>query len=63
MALGIIINLLLSLWIIPMYLGSKRKIGYVWSMVACLFLTPIIGIIITLISPKIEEENKEVRNV
>lgn len=64
MALGIIINLLLSLWIIPMYLGTKRKIGYVWSMLACLFLTPIIGLIITLISPKLDgEQNKEVSNV
>lgn len=63
MALGIIINLLLSLWIIPMYLGAKRKIGYVWSMLACLFLTPIIGVIITMISPKLEDEKKEVRNV
>lgn len=64
MAFGIIINLLLSLWIIPMYLGTKRKIGYVWSMLACLFLTPIIGLIITLISPKLDEEqSKEVTNV
>jgi len=57
MALGIILNLLLSIWIIPMYLGTKRKIGYVWSMLACLFLTPIIGVIITMISPKLEDEN------
>lgn len=53
---GIIINLLVSIWVIPMYLGSKRKIGYVWSMLACLFLTPLIGVIITLISPKLEDE-------
>lgn len=28
MELGIILNFILSLWIIPYYLGSKRKIGY-----------------------------------
>ena len=55
MVLGIIINLLLSLWIIPVQLGEKRKIGYMWSMLACLFLTPLIGVIITLISPKLEQ--------
>lgn len=53
MVFGILINLLLSLWIIPMYVGEKRKIGYMWSMVACLFLTPIIGGIITYSSPKL----------
>jgi len=53
MILGLIINILLSIWIIPMYLGSKRKIGYAWSLVACLFLTPIIGLLITLASPKL----------
>lgn len=59
MILGIIINLILSLWIIPEYLGSKRKIGYTWSLIACLFLTPLIGVIITLLSPKLEEYKKE----
>jgi hypothetical protein len=59
MILGIIINLILSLWIIPAYLGSKRKIGYTWSLIACLFLTPLIGVIITLVSPKLEEYKKE----
>jgi hypothetical protein len=51
---GLILNLILSVGIIPHYLGRKRKIGYVWSMVACLFLTPLIGVIITLASPKIK---------
>ncbi len=54
MVFGILLNLLFSLWIIPMYLGEKRKIGYMWSMVACLFLTPLIGVIITLSSPKLD---------
>jgi hypothetical protein len=54
MVFGILLNLLFSLWIIPMYLGENRKIGYMWSMVACLFLTPLIGVIITLSSPKLD---------
>lgn len=54
MAFGILLNLLLSLWIIPMDVGEKRKIGYMWSMLACLFLTPIIGGIITYSSAKLE---------
>lgn len=54
MIFGIFINLLLSLWIIPAYVGEKRKIGYMWSMLACIFLTPIIGAIITYSSPKLE---------
>lgn len=53
--LGLMINLILSVGVIPHYLGRKRKIGYVWSMVACLFLTPLIGVLITVASPKIRE--------
>jgi hypothetical protein len=33
-------------------LGIKRKIGYWWSLFACLFLSPIIGLIIILCSKK-----------
>lgn len=33
-------------------LGSNRKIGYGWSFVLCLFLSPIIGLIIILFSKK-----------
>ena len=33
-------------------LGRKRKIGYGWSFVLCLFLSPLIGLIITLCSKK-----------
>lgn len=50
-------------------LGQNRKIGYGWSFVLCLFLSPIIGIIIILLSKKKdvefidipkEEENEKV---
>jgi uncharacterized protein YqgQ len=50
--LGITVNLILSTWIIPLYIGTKRELGYGKSMLSCVFLTPLIGIIITLISPK-----------
>ncbi len=36
-------------------LGKDRKIGYGWSFVLCLFLSPIIGIIIILFSKKNSE--------
>lgn len=37
-------------------LGSKRKIGFVWSLVACIFLSPLLGLIITLCSEKLPPE-------
>jgi len=33
-------------------LGKNREIGYGWSFVLCLFLSPIIGLIIILFSKK-----------
>lgn len=33
-------------------LGKNRKIGYGWSFVLCLFLSPIVGLIIILFSKK-----------
>jgi len=33
--------------------GKKRKIGFGWSFFFCLFLSPIIGGIITMLSPKV----------
>ena len=33
-------------------IGKNRKIGYGWSFAACLFLSPIIGLIIILFSKK-----------
>jgi hypothetical protein len=43
---GIIISALVAL------LGKNRKIGYGWSFVLCLFLTPLVGLIIILFSKK-----------
>lgn len=38
-------------------LGRNRKIGYGWSFVLCLFLSPIIGLIIILFSKKLDDVN------
>jgi hypothetical protein len=35
-------------------LGRNRNIGYGWSFVLCLFLSPIIGVIIILFSKKVD---------
>ena len=37
-------------------IGKDRKIGYGWSFVLCLFLSPIIGLIIILFSKKNDVE-------
>lgn len=42
-------------------LGRNRKLGYGWSFVLCLFLSPIIGLIIILCSKKKEVEFVEVK--
>lgn len=42
------------------WLGSKRNIGFAWAFIASLFLTPIIGLIITLCSKKIEPAEESV---
>ena len=42
-------------FIIAGTLGTKRKIGFGWSLAACLLLSPLIGLIITLCSEKLPE--------
>lgn len=37
-------------------LGKNRKIGYGWSLVLCLFVSPLIGLIIILCSKKKDVE-------
>lgn len=37
-------------------IGKDRKIGYGWSFVLCLFLSPIVGLIIILLSKKNDVE-------
>ena len=48
--IGVIISALVAL------LGKDRNIGYGWSFVLCLFLSPIIGLIIILFSKKKDVE-------
>jgi hypothetical protein len=42
-------------------LGKNRKIGYGWSFVLCLFLSPIIGLIIILFSKKNDVEFVDIK--
>ena len=39
------------------FLGRKRQIGFGWSFFFCLFLSPIIGFIVTMLSRKYYDEN------
>ena len=43
-------------------LGKNRKIGYGWSFLLCLFLSPIIGLIIILFSKKNDVEFVDIKN-
>jgi hypothetical protein len=55
------IYLLLSL-VIAYFIGSKRKIGFWWSIFFCFFLSPLFGLIITLfLSNKNAEEKSKNR--
>lgn len=42
-------------------LGKNRKIGYGWSLFFCLFLSPLIGLIIILCSKKKQVEFVDVK--
>lgn len=39
------------------FLGRKRQIGFGWSLFFCIFLSPIIGFIIVMLSRKYFDEN------
>ncbi len=54
--IGVIASALIAL------IGRNRKIGYGWSFVLCLFLTPIIGLIIILFSKKNDVEFVDVES-
>lgn len=43
-------------FLIAYFLGSKRKIGFGWSFFFSIFPNPIIGLIITLLSQKINNK-------
>lgn len=52
--MGILIGLIIVSALVAM-LGKNRRIGYWWSFVLCLFLSPIIGLIITLCSKRTDK--------
>lgn len=59
--MAFVIALILA-FIIAGTLGSKRKIGFGWSLAACIFTSPIIGLIITLCSEKLPEEQESIES-
>jgi succinate-acetate transporter protein len=46
-------------FVIAYFLGIKRQIGFRWSYFFCLFLSPIGGLIITLLSKKSDYGNSQ----
>jgi predicted phage tail protein len=44
-------------FLIAHFSGSKRKIGFGWSLFFCICFSPIIGGIITMLSPKVFDDN------
>ena len=52
--------LFLSLCVVVAYfLGRKRHIGFGWSLFFSLFFSPIIGFLVTMLSPKYYDPNPE----
>jgi hypothetical protein len=46
-----LVNLLLSL-LVAKLVGQKRNIGFGWTFFFCLFLSPLLGLLIALLSDK-----------
>lgn len=46
----VIISVLIAL------LGKNRSIGFGWSLLLCLFLSPLVGLIITLCSKRVNKK-------
>lgn len=58
------------LWIVfallVAFMGDGRRIGFFWALVAALFLSPLVGFVIVVLSPRkgsFEEELARVRGV
>lgn len=58
----LLVNLVIC-FLIAYYAGSKRKIGFGWSLFFCIFLSPIIGGIITALSPRKFDEPSKNENI
>jgi hypothetical protein len=46
---------LTSALLISHFIGRKRQIGFGWSLFLSLFLTPVVGLVVMLLSKKSEE--------
>lgn len=51
--IGVTILALIGTWLIAEYIGKYRKIGYRGSLIWSLMFTPIVGLLVSLISPKV----------
>jgi len=47
----------LGTYLVAEHLGRKRKMGYGQSLFWCLLLSPILGVWIVLMSPRLSEQN------
>lgn len=54
---ALLIFALLFAFLIAHFLGRKRQIGFGWSFFFCIFLSPIIGFIVTMLSRKYYEDD------
>lgn len=52
----------LGLYLIPKYIGTKRNIGWKWSLFFTFFLTWIGGLIVTLLSQKKGKKPRKIIN-
>lgn len=57
--MALVLNIILSALVA--LLGKNRKIGYGWGFVLCLFLSPLIGLIIILCSKKNDVDFVEIK--
>lgn len=46
----------LALCFVVGLLGIERKIGYGWAFIASFFLSPLVGFVLTMVSPKFKDE-------
>ncbi len=54
--IAVVLNFLFT-YLIAKYIGTQRQIGYTKSIFWSILLSPIIGFIIVLSSPKLENKN------
>jgi hypothetical protein len=62
---GGLLFLIVIFWLLPSFLialliGSKRKIGFGLTLVFCLVMSPVIGLVVALVSGRKEMEEGDV---